>query len=125
MFEDALSANYCLAGVFDEAQLIAYIVYTQVLDEGQLLNVAVHPQWQGQGHARGLMQYMIQDVELKHVQRMFLEVRRSNKGAIELYRSLGFSVIGERKAYYPKKADGDCPEIAREDAWVMMKQLLE
>jgi ribosomal-protein-alanine N-acetyltransferase len=46
----------------------------------------------------------------------FLEVRRSNEGAINLYRSMGFVQIGERKNYYPSKSD-------REDALIMSRDL--
>ena len=50
-------------------------------------------------------------------QRLFLEVRPSNRGAIALYFDEGFNEIGRRPRYYPGR-DG------REDALVMAKELL-
>jgi ribosomal-protein-alanine N-acetyltransferase len=37
----------------------------------------------------------------------FLEVRRSNSGAISLYESMGFSVVSERKNYYPNGGNNE------------------
>ena len=50
-------------------------------------------------------------------QRVFLEVRPSNPGAIALYHSEGFNEIGRRPRYYPAR-DG------REDALVMAIELV-
>ena len=50
-------------------------------------------------------------------ERVFLEVRPSNTGAIALYHDEGFNEIGRRPRYYPAK-DG------REDAIVMAMELL-
>ena len=49
--------------------------------------------------------------------RIFLEVRPTNPGAIALYHSEGFNEIGRRPNYYPAKK-------GREDAIVMGRELL-
>ena len=53
----------------------------------------------------------------QRAQRVFLEVRPSNPGAIALYHSEGFNEIGRRPRYYPAR-DG------REDALVMAIELV-
>ena len=46
----------------------------------------------------------------------FLEVRRSNKGAIALYHELGFECVGQRRGYYQAHE-------GREDALVYRLEL--
>ena len=48
-------------------------------------------------------------------ERMYLEVRRSNAAARELYKKAGFAVCGQRRGYY---------ENPTEDAILMDRELL-
>jgi len=95
-----------------------FIVYSSVLDEGEILNIAVHPDYQGQGVARALLETALKDLRLNGVARCQLEVRVSNKAARSLYESLGFELDGVRKNYYPA-------DIGREDALLLSKPLVE
>ncbi len=71
----------------------------------------------GAGYGRQLLRALLQLARGRGVQRVFLEVRPSNRGAIALYHNEGFNEIGRRPRYYPAR-DG------REDAIVMAIELL-
>jgi ribosomal-protein-alanine N-acetyltransferase len=65
-------------------------------EEREILNLAVDPPARRKGVARALLAY-----ELHHSQgQWFLELRASNKKAINLYQSLGFQKVGIRNNYY-------------------------
>ncbi len=69
-------------------------------DEAQLMNVATLPLARRAGHARALMQDMIQLARDRRLRLVTLEVRRSNAGARALYQEFGFSEQGIRQRYY-------------------------
>lgn len=69
-------------------------------NEGHITNVAVDPAYQGQGLGRKLMNELTSRVKALGVDSMTLEVRPSNKVAINLYTSLGFRSVGQRPKYY-------------------------
>jgi ribosomal-protein-alanine N-acetyltransferase len=89
--------------------VVAYAIAVSVLDETSLLNICVGEEFKRQGVGRALLAHLIKQVEVAGVNRMLLEVRQSNTGAIYLYEALGFVCDGKRKGYYPK-------ESGREDA---------
>ena len=61
----------------EDGTIVGYAGLWQVLDEGQITNIALRKEF-----------------------RQFLEVRISNQGAIHLYRKLGYEVLSVRKHYY-------------------------
>ena len=95
-----------------------FAVYCLVLDQGSILNIAVHPSWQGRGGARILLQGVLDLLCKCGAQRYLLEVRASNTAARGLYNSLGFQLDGVRKNYYPT-------DNGREDALLMSKPLIQ
>ena len=82
------------------------VVGRQVLDEAEILNLAVARGVRRQGEGRALVRRILHRFAELEVNRVFLEVRESNAGAIQFYRGLGFQAIGTRKDYYhdPKEA---------------------
>jgi ribosomal-protein-alanine N-acetyltransferase len=113
-FLDSLLQNY-QAWVLrtDAGDMLGYFLLMPVVDEMHLLNIAVHPDWQGRGLGRRLMDAAINHSLEADMPSILLEVRPSNLHALAVYRHLGFIEIGRRKQYYPA-ADGQ-----REDAVVM------
>jgi [ribosomal protein S18]-alanine N-acetyltransferase len=93
-----------------------FVVFTRVVDEACIHNIAVHPQWQGKGCASALLSAALAEMTLGGAVRCCLEVRASNTAARRLYEKFLFQVDGLRKNYYPA-AD------AREDAVLMSKRL--
>ena len=80
--------------------VIAYVGYWKIFDEGHITNVAVHPEWRGKKAATYLMRQMMQLAASEGLKDMTLEVRRSNLAAQGLYTKLGFAVEGVRPNYY-------------------------
>lgn len=98
-------------GCFD-GDLKGFVLISTVLDEAEILQIAVDPERQGEGLARTLLDTAIVYLKVKGVNLLMLEVRESNMAAVSLYRSYGFIEDGLRKGYYPSlQNDG-----AREDA---------
>jgi ribosomal-protein-alanine N-acetyltransferase len=90
--------------------VVALLVAWHVSDELHVLNVATRADRRRRGAARSLMHGMLAYAREKHVKHVLLEVRRSNRGAIALYRALGFFAMGIRARYYPD--DEDAVEMA-------------
>lgn len=81
-------------------RIIGFLAFEQVMDEGSIIEVAVHPDCRRKGIARSMITAAIQSAE--GLNTVFLEVRESNIPAVSLYESLGFERIGVRKGYYQK-----------------------
>ena len=94
-------AYYLIARDVDRDNLIvAYAGCWVLANEGHITNVAVAPDYQGQGLGRRLMNELTSRVKALGVDSMTLEVRPSNTVAINLYTSLGFRSVGLRPKYY-------------------------
>ena len=85
--------------------VVAYLVAWHVADELHVLNVATREDRRRRGMARALMQEVVTYARAHRVAHVLLEVRRSNRPAIGLYRSVGFFAIGVRARYYPDDED--------------------
>lgn len=115
-FRDSLQAGYsCWVGEID-GRMAGYWLMMNVVDEGHILNCCIAPQWQRRGYGRQLMDHLFQVARDHNTRSLFLEVRLSNEPAKRLYTSLGFDLVGQRKAYYPT-------DNGREDALVMRRSL--
>jgi ribosomal-protein-alanine N-acetyltransferase len=112
-FTDSLAAGY-LAELLHtgDGEVVGYFVAMGGVDELHLLNITVAPEWQGQGHGRGLMAVLRGHALERRLATLWLEVRQSNERARALYRALGYVEVGLRRAYYPAAG-------RREDAVVM------
>ncbi|MGI6167659.1 MAG: ribosomal protein S18-alanine N-acetyltransferase [Eubacteriales bacterium] len=88
-----------------DGRLAAYAGMLCVLDEGQILNVATHPNYRRRGYARALLGALIGYADSHGIVTLSLEVRESNTPAISLYRSAGFVTVGYRPRYYHKPVE--------------------
>jgi ribosomal-protein-alanine N-acetyltransferase len=77
-----------------------FLVAWHVADELHVLNVAIAPPMRRRGLARALMDEALAYAAAEHVRIVLLEVRRSNRPAIKLYRAFGFTALGVRPGYY-------------------------
>lgn len=100
----------------EDQELRGYIMYHAVLDEGVIINFAIDPAYQHQGHGTRLLQDTLEQMIEHRIHRFFLDVRASNLAAQKLYRRFGFHRLGTRKNYYSQ------PE---EDSIVMVKHVHE
>ena len=84
----------------EENKVVGYIGLSVIVDEGYILNVAVHPQCQGKGIGKALVKTVDDFAVENNLAFVTLEVRPSNEKAVSLYESFGFTKAGERKDYY-------------------------
>lgn len=91
-------AHYVIAKI--DGVIVGYAGYWKVIDEGQITNVAVLPQYRRKGIARTIIKKLINDAKEDGIKKLSLEVRCSNEAAISLYGSFGFIKVGDRKNYY-------------------------
>lgn len=81
-------------------QILGYCIYMVAADEGEILRIATDIKMRKSGLGKKLITSVINEMKESGVQEVFLEVRKGNKGAIALYKSVGFKEIGVRKGYY-------------------------
>lgn len=94
---------YCVAE--DNGSIVGYVGTLHVLDEGNIINVAVIPTCRCRGIAKGLMEYLFSELKSVGVKNITLEVRKSNTDAIYLYESFGFKAEGIRKNFYERPVE--------------------
>lgn len=112
-FQDAVN-GYQSTVIEQSGQVVGFCILQPVLDEANLLLMAIHPNQQGKGLGYRLLDESIALLKNQPVQ-IFLEVRESNQAAIALYEKSGFHQIDLRKNYYPS------PNGGREHAIIMVK----
>ena len=116
IFIDCFKVGYGCWVCEEDNKIVGYSIMTMGVGEAHILNISVHPDEQGQGIGRKMMENLIEKAK-REAETMFLEVRPSNPGAIALYQKLGFNEIGVRKGYYPA-------EHGREDAIMLALELI-
>lgn len=99
-----------------DGTIAAYGGMWVLFGEAHITNVAVAPEYRGNGYGRALMQSMIDTAVLHGADSMTLEVRESNTVAQNLYLSMGFEIAGRRKKYY---------QDTGEDGFIMWKHDLK
>ncbi len=102
-------------GAFIDDKLIGFIGMWIIVNEGQIINVAVLPEYRYMGIATKLLENIIKLSKSKMVEVLHLEVRIGNIKAQNLYRKFGFKTDGLRKKYYSDN---------NEDALLMSKNLI-
>jgi ribosomal-protein-alanine N-acetyltransferase len=80
--------------------LAGYLVGREMAGTGEVLNLAVAPEFRRNGIGGGLLRAGIAALRRRRVDEVFLEVRESNHSARALYLSHGFRAVGQRAAYY-------------------------
>ena len=108
--ENSLS---CWLVALDGETVAGYVGSQTVLDETDMMNIAVHPDFRRQGVARTLILALIGELKKRGSRCLTLEVRASNDPARALYESLGFAHVGTRRNYY---------QNPKEDALILRKE---
>ena len=85
--------------------VVAFLVAWHVSDELHVLNVATRVDRRRQGIGRAVMSEAVAYGKRNAVRHLLLEVRRSNRAAIAMYRGIGFFAMGVRSKYYPDDED--------------------
>ena len=97
----------------DGASVLGYVGSQSVLDEADMMNLAVRADCRRQGVARALVLALCARLHENGVRSLTLEVRASNAPAARLYESLGFLQVGRRPNYYFHPKEDAC--ILRKD----------
>lgn len=116
IFFDCLNVGYLCWLLEVDGKIVAYAVMSVAVGEAHLLTIVVSKENQGKGYGKMMLNEMIQHAVLDNAGTMYLEVRISNKPAIQLYHQRGFNELGIRNNYYPA-------EIGREDALILALDL--
>jgi ribosomal-protein-alanine N-acetyltransferase len=85
--------------------LVGFILSRLVLDEAEILSVAVASARRGQGLARQLLDSNLRRLAARGARSVFLEVDEANVPARRLYRGAGFRDVGRRESYYSATQD--------------------
>ena len=117
VFLDCVAAGYHCRVLLKEGDVAGYCIVAHAAEEVHILNICVGPEYRREGCARLLIKNEISIGAESGAKEIYLEVRVSNLGAIDLYKGLGFKNVGLRKDYYPTGS-------GREDAYVF-RLLLE
>jgi ribosomal-protein-alanine N-acetyltransferase len=80
--------------------VIGMILVWLIMDEAHIATIAVHPEYRGRGFGRQILLTALQKCAAEGALSATLEVRERNAIAIDMYRKLGFEVVGRRKRYY-------------------------
>ena len=81
-------------------QLAGYAGCWHILEEAHITTIAIAPQYRKRNFGQALLSQVIDDCYKAKIKYITLEVRVSNKPAINLYSKYGFSSFGTRKGYY-------------------------
>ena len=115
-FEDSLKepTAHLLVAVDDISnEIIGYCCLYQVLDEGEIVNVAIGQEYRQRGYGAAVVRALMALGKSLGAESFFLEVRAGNTAGKRLYESLGFKNCGMRKGFYSNP---------REDAVLMVWQ---
>ncbi len=77
-----------------------FAVASVLAPQSELESIAVQSDAQGRGIGRELLIAIMNAAALPGIEEMVLEVRESNRTALEFYRRAGFLEVGRRRAYY-------------------------
>ena len=100
-FASVLAVEHCIFLIAESGgEIVGYVIAMAVLDEAEILNVAVLPSRRGEGIGGLLLDAVLGHVESRGAESVFLEVRASNTAAKGLYESRDFAEISKRKNYY-------------------------
>lgn len=99
LFIGSVQSHYCTVLEVDN-QVVGFCILQKVLDEANLLLMAIDPNFQQRGLGLQLLEQSIKGLG-SQCNMVFLEVRQSNTAAIKLYEKIGFAQMDLRKNYYP------------------------
>lgn len=115
--EAEFSALLAQPGVMAVHREAGFLLLRVVLDEAEILTLAVEPDARRRGIGRDLVAEAARSAAAVGVVRLFLEVAEDNAAARGLYLAAGFTQAGRRRGYYARTGASD------EDALVLALDL--
>jgi ribosomal-protein-alanine N-acetyltransferase len=86
------------------SRVTGFVLSRLVLDESEILTIAVDPRARRAGQGRLLLRSHLGRLAALGIRSVFLEVAENNQAARHLYRKFGFEEVGRRKGYYGSQA---------------------
>jgi [ribosomal protein S18]-alanine N-acetyltransferase len=113
--DDVLKQSWVSALVSErDGTVTGFIVGRKAAEEGEILNLAIRVADRRRGDGNALVAELLKEFQHLDIERVFLEVRESNTGAIQFYKRLGFGKVGQREGYYQQPTEA---------AWILQKIL--
>jgi ribosomal-protein-alanine N-acetyltransferase len=112
LLSSAANDNIDFDIVLDEGKVIGYSIVSYAGNELEIQSLAIAKEYRRKHNGRALLDFVLAKAAKKGVQTAFLEVRKSNTAAFNLYKSFGFELLAIREKYYKD-----------EDALVLRKTL--
>ena len=114
-FPDAWDKEMLISGVekgglrgfvySENGKNVGFITFVTSFESADIECVYVNPSHRKKGIAKALFLELLTELKKEKVEKILLEVRKSNFSAIALYKSQGFIEISQRKKYYDKEED--------------------
>ena len=98
-----------------EKNVIGYILFNQILDEAEIYKIVVLKEFRKKQIAFKIFEFLLNELKKINVKKIFLEVRKTNIPAINLYKKCGFINIREIGDYYNNP---------KENGIMMLKQVV-
>ena len=86
--------------VAKEKDVVGYVLFNQILDEAEIYKIVVSKDFRNKQIAYNLIEFLIKELKLRDVSKIFLEVRENNIPARNLYKKCGFVEIRKIVDYY-------------------------
>ncbi len=102
---DGIGVGYLLTDPSAPDTVVAYGGMLITVDEGQITNIATHPDHRRKGYGAAIVHALLRHAKDERLESVSLEVRASNAAAIALYRAAGFVEAGRRKGFYTKPTE--------------------
>lgn len=112
MLEPCFNGGGYYALGYKEESLVGYLLASENPWEMEILSICVKKDYRGKGIAVKLLQNLINYSIKTNKEKIFLEVRKSNFSALNLYKKMGFTAIYERKKYYQNTEDAIVMELS-------------
>lgn len=84
----------------NEKSIVGYILFNQILDEAEIYKIVVLKELRKKQIAFKIIEFLLNELKKNNVKKIFLEVRKNNIPAINLYKKCGFINIREIVDYY-------------------------
>jgi ribosomal-protein-alanine N-acetyltransferase len=91
--------------LWDDGEVRGFVLARKVMDEAQILDLAVRPGDQRKGVGRSLLEALAERAADSGCVKLSLEVDAGNASALAFYRDTGYAVVGRRRKFYNSTAD--------------------
>ncbi len=98
----------------DNNNLIGFITFDLLQDRAEIIDIIVHINYRKKGIGQNLLNEAIKYMQINGIKNVSLEVKVSNKEAINLYKKNDFKITTTRKNYY---------ESGSVDAYLMCREM--